>query len=454
MPNKKGQIVIKFGGTSVSSKEVILTIADIVKRSLNQKPIIVVSAISGITNALLSLSKLPKTQLKKQIKSIRITHQNLVNNLFADKKTSLIIMDYIDERLKKIYKLVQRKNFTRQNLDELASYGEIISSYIIAAALRASGLSAEQVVATELIVTDNNFTQAEFLPKETVKKVKNVLLPLLKRKIIPIVTGFIASTKTGQTTTLGRGGSDYSASIIGYCLKSSEIQIWTDVNGIYTADPRVVPTARLIPEISYREASEMATFGAKVLHPRTIKPAIQKNIPVRILNTFNPQGQGTLITAELGPIGLKAVSFMKKTTLINLYSTNMLMARGFLVKIFEVFAAGNISIDLVSVSEVSVSVTLNNTDQLSKAIKDLVTFCAVSVSSDFGILSLVGEKVAASKCLMRDVAELFCQNNIAMRMISFGASDININLVIDATRLEQAARLVHDKILLKTYLKK
>lgn len=449
MNNKNKVLVIKFGGTSVSSKEVVSTIISIVKRSLNKNPIVVVSAISGVTSALLALAQLPKNQLKKQIKSIRVIHQNLTNNLFADKKIRLAMMNYVDSQLKKVLKLAQRKNFTRQNLDELASYGEIISSHIIAAALQASGLNAEQVIATKLIVTDNNFTQAEFLPKETIKNSQTILKPLLKRKVIPIVTGFIAATKTGQITTLGRGGSDYSASIIGYCLKASEIQIWTDVNGIYTADPRVVPTARLIPKISYREASEMATFGAKVLHPRTIKPAIQKNIPVRILNTFNPQGRGTLITADLGPAGLKAVSLMKKTTLINLYSTNMLMARGFLVRIFEVFAKRNISIDLVSVSEVSVSVTLNNTDQLSKAIKDLATFCAVSVSSDFGIISLVGEKVAASKCLMRDVAELFCQNNITIRMISFGASDININLVIDTNRLEQAAQLIHNQILLK-----
>lgn len=449
MNNIENPIIAKFGGTSVATEDAILTIIDVVRRSLRERPVLVVSALSGVTDALLTLSRVPKLRIKRQIESIRQIHQSLVNNLFSDRKIRSEVMNYVDEQLSKVEAVARRSTLTPSDMDELVSFGEIISSYIIAHALQVNGINAEQMIASRIIVTDDNFMKAEFLPEETELNAKTILRPLLERGIVPVVTGFIGRTKSGQTTTLGRGGSDYSASIIGYCLEAKEVQIWTDVDGIFTADPKTVLSARLIPEISYREASEMATFGAKVLHPRTIKPAIQKNIPVRILNTFNPDGSGTLITANTGNEGLKAISFMKKTTLVNIYSVDMLLARGFLARIFEIFARRNISIDLVSVSEVSVSVTLDNIGQLNEAVRDLEDFCTISVNSSFGIISLIGEKINTAQYLIRDVSELFHQNNIPIRMISFGASDTNISLVLDAGRVEEAVRLIHDKILVR-----
>lgn len=449
MNNIEGPIIAKFGGTSVATKDAILTIVEIVRYSLQRRPVLVVSAISGITDALLALSQIPKTQIKSHIGSIRQIHQSLVNSLFSDREIKSTVMNYVDEQLRKVEEVVRRGNLTPSDMDELVSFGEIISSYIIAQALQANGINAEQVIANRIIVTDDNFMQAEFLSEETERNARSILRPLLQRGTVPIITGFIGSTIEGQTTTLGRGGSDYSASIIGYCLGAKEVQIWTDVDGIYTADPKTILSARLIPEISYREASEMATFGAKVLHPRTIKPAIQKNIPVRILNTFHSDGSGTLITANNATEGLKAVSFTRKTTLINIYSVDMLLARGFLARIFEIFANRNISIDLVSVSEVSVSVTLDNVGQLNEAVKELERFCTVSVNSNFGIISLVGEKINTAQHLIKDVAELFHQYSIPIRMISLGASDTNISLVLDTDQVEEAVRLIHDKILIR-----
>lgn len=449
MNNIESPIVAKFGGTSVATKDAILTIVEIVRCSLARRPVLVVSAISGITDALLALSQVPKARIKVSIGSIRQIHINLVDDLFSDLEIRSEVMNYVDEQLKKVEEVVQRDNLTPPDMDELVSFGEIISSYIITQVLQANGIDAEQVISSRIIVTDDNFMQAEFLPEETERNARTILRPILQRGIVPVITGFIGSTRDGQTTTLGRGGSDYSASIIGYCLGAKEVQIWTDVDGIYTADPKTVLSAQLIPEISYREASEMATFGAKVLHPRTIKPAIQKNIPVRILNTFNPDGPGTLITVNTGTEGLKAISFMRKTTLINIYSVDMLLARGFLARIFEIFANRNISIDLVSVSEVSVSVTLDSFGQLNEAIKDLERFCTVSVNSNFGIISLVGEKITTAQRLIRDVSELFHQNSIPIRMISLGASDTNISLVLDTDQIEDAVRLIHDKILIR-----
>lgn len=443
-------IILKFGGTSVASRDSILTIVEIVKQQLETRPILVVSAVSGITESLLSLKTATSEEQDLIINSIRNTHLKLVEDLFSEFITRARVMEYIEAQLKAIRSVVSKKGLTNADLDELVSFGEIISSFIISQVLEAGGISSEQVVATRLIVTDNNFQQADFLPIETQKEVKKVLGRLISRKIVPVITGFIGSTKDGHITTLGRGGSDYSASIIGYCMEAKEVQIWTDVDGIYTADPKVVPSSRLISQISYKEASEMANFGAKVLHPKTIKPVIQKNIPVRVLNTFNPSGLGTLITAgSESTMGLKAISFKRRVTLVNIHSVEMLLARGFLAKVFEIFASKNMSVDLVSVSEVNVSVTLDNVDHLDDAVAQLERFAKVSINSNFGIVSLVGEQVASTAHIIREISDLFDEYDISIKMISLGASDTNISLVLEALQIDEAVRVIHDQILLK-----
>ena len=442
-------IIAKFGGTSVASAERIRTILGIVQSQLHRRPVIVVSAVSGVTDTLLSLAQVSESQVETAIEGIRQVHERLVNDLFSQEDTRLRVMDYIDEKLREIKSTALKRNLTLEDRDELVSYGETMSSFIIAAFFNSQGIKAKQVIASELIVTDGNFTQAEFLPSETEEKTQRIITPLVEEGIVPVVTGFMGATKEGKITTLGRGGSDYSASILGFALDAEEIQIWTDVDGVYSADPRVVKSARLIPEISYREASEMAAFGAKVLHPRTIRPAIQKNIPIRVLNTFNPDAAGTFITGENVTQGLKAVSFKRRTTLVNIYSATMLFSKGFLAKIFEVFSRENISIDLVSVSEVSVSVTLDNDQNLLQAIKELEGFTNVSVSHDFGMISLIGEGLMSSQDVLREVSELFHSNKMPIRMVSLGASDINISLVLNAQDIEKAANLVHDQLLLR-----
>ena len=277
------------------------------------------------------------------------------------------------------------------------------------------------------------------------------LNPLIRKGIVPVVTGFLGCAPDGRTTTLGRGGSDYSASILGRSLGAKEIQIWTDVDGIFTADPRVVKNARIISDISYREASEMAAFGARVLHPRTIRPAVERNIPVRVLNTFNLKAPGTLVSPRSTGTGLKAIAFKKDVVLVNVYSDSMLFSRGFLARMFEIFARHQISIDLVSVSEVSVSVTLDNSNgHLETAVKELGTFSKVGVHKDsFGMISLIGEGIASAQDIMRDVSARFSKHRIPLRMISMGASDINISLVIPATDVVRAANMVHDTFLNK-----
>lgn len=433
-------IVAKFGGTSVSSKQRILNLCHIVKKALEKQPVVVVSALSGVTDLLLS---------NGSVHEIRKLHENLVKSLWSKKELQKEVLGFIDSQLKEIT-LLQSPELDKATLDKLASYGEIMSSYIITQALISQGIKATQVIATDLIITNNNFGSAEFLLIPTKRNVKRILNPIIKAGVIPVVTGFIGRTKSGQTTTLGRGGSDYTASIIGFCLNASEIQIWTDVDGIFTADPRVVENARSLPSVSFKEASELAAFGARVLHPKTIRPAIAAGIPVKVLNTFNPENPGTLIEEKSNQPGqIIAISFKRKITLVDLYATEMLLQRGFLAKVFKVFAIHNISVDLVSVSEVSVSVSLDNTDNLEMAIKELSAFASVSVIKDVGMVSMIGEGINSDTKTIRNLFDILDKEKIPTRMVSVSVANINISIVVDAEKIEKAVKALHDKLLLK-----
>src|SRR3989338_3100125 len=448
MKQTPSTIIIKFGGTSVATKEAVLAIVAIVKRYRKSRPVVVVSALRGVTEGLLALAKCQKSGVRRRILALHKMHQELASDLFSSEKDLAEVMAYVDAQLAITEKVARKGRFSHETMDKLVSAGEIISSFIISHALVVHGIDSRQVISTEIVSTDDNFIQAEFEPRKTEKNARKILYPLIRSNIIPVVTGFLGSTKDGRITTLGRGGSDYSASIIGRSLDAKEIQIWTDVDGIFTADPRVVKNARIIEDISYREASEMAAFGAKVLHPRTIRPAVEKNIPVRVLNTFNLNAQGTLVSQRSTGIGLKAIAFKKSVVLVNVYSDTMLFSRGFLARMFEIFARHQISIDLVSVSEVSVSVTLDNVGHLDGAIKELQTFSKVSVHKDsFGMISLIGEGIASAQDIMMDVSAQFSKHRIPLRMISMGASDINISLVIPSGDVARAANMVHDNFL-------
>lgn len=444
-------IVAKFGGTSVSSKERVKTLCRIVEKELDRNPAVVVSALEGVTDLLLALAVLPKSELGVKIREIENLHRNLIKNFWGEKKTQDEIMKFIDTQLNSVTKIViNKERGGKEFLDKLISFGEIMSSYIITQVLISKGTKATQVVATDLIVTNNNFGSAEILLEPTKKNIKKVLRPLLKAGIVPVVTGFIGSTKNGQITTLGRGGSDYTASIIGFCLKAAEIQIWTDVDGIFTSDPRLVENAKPLPTVSFKEASELAAFGAKVLHPRTIKLTIEANIPVKVLNTFNPDAAGTLIQEEIKNLpSIRAVAFKRSITLVNIYSTEMLLQKGFLVRIFKIFAKHSISIDLVSVSEVSVSVTLDEGRNLKKTVEELSRFANVSVVKGLGMVSLIGEGITSSSHIIKQIFGILHKEKILTRMVSLGATDINISIVIESGKIEQAVKALHDQLLLK-----
>lgn len=429
----------------------ILTIAGIVEKELKNHPLVVVSALSGITDKLLSLIEIPESELAGVLREIEEAHLDLAGKLFRSKEEAQRVIEYVQEKIGELRQLLEGRRKSQVFSDKIVSFGEILSSYLIAHGLKDQGINAKQAIATDFIVTTSNFGSADFIPNLTEKKVKDILKPLIAKGVVPVVTGFIGSTLDNKVATLGRGGSDYTASILGYCLGAEEVQIWTDVDGVYDSDPKVVADARLIAEISYKEASEMATFGAKVLHPRTIRPAIQKSIPVRVLNSSKPDNPGTLITRSTSTQkGLKAIAFKRKTALINIYSTDMLFQKGYLAKVFEIFSRESISVDLVSVSEVSISVTLDEHPKIARVISELKKFAQVTHTAKVGVISLVGEDIVSSSHVLMEVSNLFHQLKIPIRMISLGASEVNISFVLDEEDVEQAVRLIHEQILLKS----
>ncbi len=441
-------IILKFGGTSVSSKETIATICDVVRERLDQRPVVVVSALSGVTDLFLSITASPNSSTNS-FKKIRTIHFDLIHAIWEDAGAADSVMSYIDATLAQAQTLLKKNGVTKSSTDKICASGEMMSSYIICEALKKSGITSQQVLAATLIVTNDNFGNAEFIPEPTRVNAEHHLLPLIEQGITPVVTGFIAATEDGRTTTLGRGGSDYSAAILGYSLRADEIQIWTDVDGVFTADPRFVQGAQLLEKISYKEASELATFGAKVLHPKTIRPAMSAGIPVRVCNTFNPRSPGTLILETFGsdrPI--TAVSSKRTAVLVNIYSTDMLFGKGFLVRIFEVFSRNNISVDLVSVSEVSVSLTFETKDGITHALEELSQFASVNVSEDFGTVSLIGSNVAASPTTISRIFAVLETEGILVRMVSLGAASINVSVVIKREEIERAVQVLHDKIIL------
>lgn len=435
-------IILKFGGTSVSSQKCLKTIANIVKKEKSREPVVVVSAISGVTDLLLLLINAKESDRRNILKKIELLHMNLIKS-FSGKKR-LEIISYVEKCMGQLDRLSMSKRKDSSLQDEIVSYGEIMSSCIISYMLRSVSISAKQVIATSLIVTDNNFGAAEFLPEITREKAKKVILPLVEKGIVPVITGFIGATKDGKTATFGRGGSDYTAAILGYALNAREIQIWTDVDGIFTTDPKFIKDASVLSEVSYKEASELAAFGAKILHPKTIRPAISAGISVRVLNTFNPDGPGTLIKEKSEAAGhIVAIAAKRRITLVNLYSTDMLLSRGFLARVFAIFSKYNISIDLVSVSEVSISVSLDNDENLQKAVEELETFATISISRQLGTVSLIGEGIVNVRNILKNIFSTLDKAKIKVRMISLGATDINISLVLSSSEIDECVSSLH-----------
>jgi aspartate kinase len=443
-------IVMKFGGTSVGDTRAIERVAGIVKGRLQQKPVIVVSAMARVTDQLLAMARAAgsgdsATALKLS-RDLRERHYNTAGELLG---TALFTqfhadlgadLEALDELLRGISAVGE---LTLRTTDHVAAYGEMLSAKLVTACLSAHGIASSLVDSRRCIVTDGSHTRAAPLFAETNLNLRSTVQPLLDSGRVPVMGGFVGATKAGVTTTIGRGGSDFSAAIVGAGLDAEKIEIWTDVDGMMTTDPNICPEARRIKVISFDEAAELAYFGAKVLHPATVLPAIQKNIPVYILNSINPTCEGTRITARGAHSRnfFKAIAAKKRITIVDVAAPRMLLAHGFLKSIFEAFDRHHIPVDVVSTSEVSVSLTVDSNESIPALAADLAKLADVKYEGRKAIVCLVGENLREIPGI---AARVFGElADVKIRMISQGASEINLTFVIEEDAVPGVIRRLH-----------
>jgi aspartate kinase len=460
-------IVQKFGGTSVADPDAIRRLVAIVRTTREREghgPAVVVSAMSGVTDALLTVAALGgaghSEEALSRVRQLRDRHlaaaEALTSGTRRDEVVSFVSLQF-DELEAVARALGVLREVSDRTLDAVAACGELLSSRIIAAALEHAGLPATWIDARRAIVTNDEHTRATPLMRETTAALRASVVPLLEGGSIPVLGGFIGATREGITTTLGRGGSDYSGAIVGAAIGVREIQIWTDVDGMLTADPRVIASPRLVPRLSFAEASELAYFGAKVLHPSTILPAVERDIPVRIVNSRKPDGDGTLIVSDVTDSGrpsnagrnstarqgITALACKREVTVVDITSSRMLMAYGFLRRLFEVFERFRTAVDVVTTSEVSVSVTVDDRRHLDPITRALSEFADVSTESDMALLCAVGDPLRSDASIAARVLRVL--ETVPLRMVSQAASRRNITVVLRQSDLPGAMQRLHQE---------
>ncbi|MCX7736295.1 MAG: lysine-sensitive aspartokinase 3 [Candidatus Kapabacteria bacterium] len=439
--------ILKFGGTSVQNAEAIRNVISIVE-TRKGKRIVVVSAVAGVTNKLVNIINSLNAENLHQ--ALTYSDELLEKHLNIAKELNLKsdVFEFIKNKFIELQNLLNALDVlgevSPKSKDMILSYGELLSSFLIYNAFLKAKKYVSLIDIRTVLKTDSNYTEANVNFKETKKNAENIINSALQQNDIIITQGFIASNAQGFTTTLGRGGSDYSASIIASVLKAEKLEIWTDVDGILTSDPRIVKETLLIRELSYTEASELAFFGAKVLHPKTIYPAVKEEIPVWVLNTFNPFKSGTKIVSKTSTKKMiKAIAFRKGTIVINISSNRMLGAYGFLSSVFEIFKKYETSVDLVTTSEVSISLTIDDTKNLDLIVKELKKFSTVEVQKKQAIISAIGEGIKNTSGIASRFFNVLKGINISM--VSLGASEVNLSIVVSEKDVEKALSLLHNE---------
>ena len=446
-------IVLKFGGTSVQDASAFERVGGIVRSHGGARPVVVVSAMSGMTDALLATAAAaagdPNGALG-DLGPLLDRHREVAGRLLSPSGAAALDTELhrVQRALTQLVRRIARTPEARAALqDEVVAYGELLAVALLTAVLMARGFTAEQVDARRCIVTEDTHPSAIPLVPETEQRTRDHLVPLLERGKIPVLGGYVAATANGVTTTLGRGGSDYSAALIGAALDAAEIQIWTDVSGVLTADPRTVQGARTIPRLSYAEAAELAYFGAKVLHPRTIQPATDRQIPVRICNSHAPDDPGTLVTAEadIWPETVKAIAHKRGITIVQVASARMLGAFGFLRALFEVLDRHRTAVDVVATSEVSVSLSVEDAAALPQIVAELRRWGDVRVEPHRAVVCIVGEGLRATPGIAARVFETIRDINVLL--VSQGASQVNLTFVVDEAQVGDAVARLHTALL-------
>ncbi len=439
----------------MADPDAIARLIEIVRRARardGRGPAVVVSAMSGVTDALLGIAAragaAETEEAQAQVEQLRQRHLAAARTLVpaaALPPLLAAVEAQLDELSAVVTALGVLREVSPRTLDVVAAMGELLSSRIVAAALVGAGLPGEWVDARRAIVTNDTYTSAVPIIAATNAALEATVVPLLDAGRVPVLGGFVGATVDGHTTTLGRGGSDYSGALVGAGVGAAEIQIWTDVDGMLTADPRIVATPKLVPQLSFAEAAELAYFGAKVLHPSTILPAIERNIPVRILNSRKAEASGTLITADppASATPLTGLAAKRGLTVIDITSSRMLMAYGFLRRVFEVFEQFRTAVDVVTTSEVSVSVTIDDRRQLDAIVEALSRFGEVSVEGDMALLCAVGDRLRNEPAIAARAVSVL--EEVPLRMISQAASRRNITVILRQSDLAHAMHRLHEE---------
>jgi len=446
-------IVMKFGGTSVESAEAIERVAKIVASRRQQSPVVVVSAMAKVTDQLLAMGHKAASgdcdSSLELLRSLRQRHLDAANELLGPKKSAKLApkLERLFSGLENFLRgLAAVRELTHRGSDYLLSFGELLSSLIVADAFAVRGLNAVWVDSCECLVTDSNHTRAIPQMAETRERSRKKIGPLLSAKRVPVMGGFIAATDDGVPTTLGRGGSDYSAAIVGAALDADRIEIWTDVEGMMTTDPRLCPGAKTIKRISFNEAAELAYFGAKVLHPATLLPAIHQNIPVYVLNSRNLKSTGTQITAHAprSRDTFRAITAKTGISIVNVVASRGVMVHGFLRSVFEAMDRHAASVDIVAISEVSLSFTMESKRLPKVLLNDLEQIADVTCEDQQAIICLVGEDIHGKPGIAASVFNTVAEAAVNIRMISQGASEINISFVVKESDVPTAVRHLHE----------
>jgi aspartate kinase len=436
--------VMKFGGTSVGSVESIKNVKNIVQ-SREGKKLLVLSAMSGVTNELVAVSEAIKTgnheEINAIIKRLKERHESAVNDLVKDEKIRKATLAHINQILSQL-KETSGNTYSEKIYAETVTYGETMLTYIFSKYLESENVQNQWLDAKEFMYVSN----LENPNTKIVGEHFNKVIDSKPESDIYVTQGFVRINKDNEISTLKRGGSDYSATILGASINAEEVQIWTDIDGLHNNDPRYVENTHCISELSFEEAAELAYFGAKILHPQTISPVIDKDIPIFLKNTFTPDSQGTRISPEAKEKGLKAISAKDGITAIKIKSNRMLMAHGFLRKIFDVFDNFETAIDMITTSEIAISLTIDDDRNLDKILKELDSYGEITVEKNHSIICIVGESVIEDKQTYR-LFELL--NDIPVRMISYGGSNNNISLLVDTQNKIATLRKLNEKLFIQ-----
>ena len=443
-------VVAKFGGTSVADYDAMNRSADVVLADPNTR-LVVLSASAGVTNLLVSLSEgLEATERFVKLDALRKIQFDILERL----QNPNVIREEVERLLENITTLAEAASLATSTAltDELVSHGELMSTLLFVEIMRERNVQAQWFDVRKIMRTSDRFGRAEPDVEALAELTNQQLVPRLDEGIV-ITQGFIGSEAKGRTTTLGRGGSDYTAALLGEALHATRVDIWTDVPGIYTTDPRVVSAAKRIDVIAFEEAAEMATFGAKVLHPATLLPAVRSDIPVFVGSRKDPKAGGTLVGKETeNPPLFRALALRRKQTLVTLHSHNMLHSRGFLAEVFGILARHNISVDLITTSEVSIALTLDTTGSTSTGdtlltqslLIELSELCRVEVEENLALVAIIGNKLSRACGVGKEVFGVLDPFNI--RMICYGASSYNLCFLVPAEQAEQVVQKLHQNL--------